>query len=194
MTQTASETTSRDLPQIEAAAAAGKLAASSVENLRRWLTEPQYAPYRESIHELIEAGDWERLDLLFYEVIPFGTGGRRGMMANLGSATINERTVAESAHGLATYLQSQTARTGGTAVVAHDTRNRSPEFARLTATTLAANGLKVYFFDRHRSTPELSFAVRHLSCDVGVVISASHNPPGDNGFKAYWSSGGQVLP
>ncbi|HEX6984902.1 MAG TPA: phospho-sugar mutase, partial [Planctomycetaceae bacterium] len=193
MSQTASEA-SRDLSRIEAAAAAGKLAASSVENLRRWLTEPQYAPYRDKIRALVEAEGWERLDLLFFEVIPFGTGGRRGMMADLGSATINDRTVAESAHGLASYLKSQTGGAGGTAVVAHDTRNRSAEFAPLTATTLAANGLKVYFFREHRSTPELSFAVRHLKCDVGVMISASHNPPADNGFKAYWSNGGQVLP
>lgn len=194
MTHSATDSASFNLPEIEAAAAAGKLAASSVKNLSRWLSEPQYAPYREPIRALVAAGDWERLDLLFYEVIPFGTGGRRGMMADFGSATINDRTIAESAQGLATYLQSQTSRSGGTAVVAHDTRNRSPEFARLAATTLAANGLKVFFFDDHRSTPELSFAVRHLSCDVGVMISASHNPPGDNGFKAYWSNGGQVLP
>jgi phosphoglucomutase/phosphomannomutase len=79
-------------------------------------------------------------------------------------------------------------------VIAHDTRNRSPEFARLTATTLAAHGFTVFLFDGHRSTPALSFAVRHLKCDIGVMISASHNPPADNGFKAYWNNGGQVLP
>lgn len=183
-----------DLARIEAAAASKSLSAGSVENLRRWLTEPQYAPYAGKIHALVAAGDWQRLDLLFYEVIPFGTGGRRGLMADLGSATINDRTVAESAHGLASYLKSTNGGKGGSAVVAHDTRNRSVDFARLTATTLAANGLKVYFFNQYRSTPELSFAVRHLGCDVGVVVSASHNPPADNGFKAYWSGGGQVLP
>jgi phosphoglucomutase/phosphomannomutase len=77
--------------------------------------------------------------------------------------------------------------------VACDTRNRSQEFARLTATTFAAHGLHVFLFDSFRSTPELSFAVRHLGCDVGAMISASHNPPSDNGFKAYWNHGGQVL-
>jgi phosphoglucomutase len=194
MSHTASQEASADLARIDAAAADGKLARTSVENVRRWLTEPQYEPYRPAIHTLVEAGDWERLDLLFYEVIPFGTGGRRGLMADLGSATINPRTIAESAHGLASYLKSQKGGEGGTAVVAYDTRNRSAEFARLTATTLAANGLTVHFFPEHRSTPELSFAVRRLKCDVGVMISASHNPPADNGFKAYWSSGGQVLP
>lgn len=194
MSLPASSNTSQDLRRIEDAGAGGKLASTSVENLRRWLTEPQYEPYRARIHALVEAGGWEQLDLLFYEVIPFGTGGRRGQMADLGSATINVRTVAESAHGLATYLKSQNGGKGGSVAVARDTRNRSAEFARLTATTLAANGIKVYFFREHRSTPILSFAVRHLGCDAGVMITASHNPPADNGFKAYWSSGGQVLP
>ncbi len=143
---------------------------------------------------MIDADAFEKLGELFWRTIPFGTGGRRGMMGELGSATINERTIAESADGLAMYLQRQKAALGGRAVVAHDTRNRSPEFARLTATTLAAHGLTVFCFDTHRSTPALSFAVRELNCDVGVMISASHNPPSDNGFKAYWSNGGQVLP
>ena len=186
--------TSVALTAIQAAAAEKKLAQSSVENLTRWLTEPQYAAYRAPIADVVAREDWERLDLLFYEVIPFGTGGRRGLMADFGSATINERTIAESAQGLASYLHSVNRGQGGTAVIARDTRNRSAEFARLTATTLAANGLKVYYFDEFRSTPALSFAVRHLGCDVGVMITASHNPPSDNGFKAYWSSGAQVLP
>jgi phosphoglucomutase/phosphomannomutase len=115
-------------------------------------------------------------------------------MADLGSATINERTIAESAHGLAVYFKSQSGGRAGRAVVACDTRRRSDEFARLTATTLAAHGFHVFFFESCRSTPELSFAVRHLRCDVGAMISASHNPPGDNGIKAYWSTGAQVLP
>eukprot|EP00913_Durusdinium_trenchii_P022807 g21411.t1 len=114
-------------------------------------------------------------------------------MADFGSATINDRTIAESAHGLAEYCKNQSGYDDGRAVVSCDTRNRSMDFARLTATTLAAHGFHVFFFETHRSTPELSFAVRHLKCDIGVMISASHNPPSDNGFKAYWSHGGQVL-
>ena len=194
MSQTASTPDGdQDLARVEAAAAEGRLTAGSVENLRRWLTEPQYGPYKPKVRDLLAAGDWKRLDLLFYEVIPFGTGGRRGAMSDIGSATINDRTIAESAHGLASYLKSRKGE-GGKAVVARDTRNRSEDFARLTATTLAANDVRVYFFPEHRSTPELSFAVRHLGCDVGAMISASHNPPEDNGFKAYWSNGAQVLP
>ena len=177
----------------------GRLTADAVANIRRWLTRPAYARYHGGICQLVRDGAFDRLEQLFWQQIPFGTGGRRGPMSEFGSATINERTIAESAHGLAVYLQRTrsggAARTGaGTAVVACDTRRRSAEFAELAATTLAANGLKVYLFESFRSTPELSFAVRHLKCDVGVMISASHNPPADNGIKVYWSTGGQVLP
>lgn len=172
-----------------------KLSATAGANLTRWLTEPQYEVYRPTLEGLVEAGRFAELDLLFWEVIPFGTGGRRGVMSEFGSATINDRTIAESADGMARYLEkSQGGKAGGTAVVAHDTRNRSREFAELTACIFAARGLHVYLFESHRSTPELSFAVRHLKCDIGVMISASHNPPADNGFKAYWSDGAQVLP
>ncbi len=172
-----------------------KLSESAAENLTRWLTEPQYQTYRGRLEAMLKDGDFEQLDLLFWEVIPFGTGGRRGMMSEFGSATINERTIAESADGMARYLQkNRDGNPGGTAAIAHDTRNRSREFAELTACIFAARGLKVFLFDTYRSTPELSFAVRYFGCDIGVVISASHNPPADNGFKAYWSHGGQVLP
>jgi len=182
------------LEKVESAANRGLLTADSPANLKRWLTEPAFTSYLPRLEKMIEAGQWDDLNAAFWTVIPFGTGGRRGIMGALGTATINERTIAESAHGLAAYLKKHTGQSGGTAVIAYDTRIRSTEFARLSATTLAAHGLKVYLFDSHRSTPELSFAVRHLKCDVGIMISASHNPPSDNGFKAYWSSGGQVLP
>ncbi|MEX0700534.1 MAG: phospho-sugar mutase [Planctomycetales bacterium] len=204
---------SNGVEAIQRAEEQGKLSAGAATQIRRWLTQPQYARYVDRIEELIAAARFDELDRLFWEVVPFGTGGRRGPMADFGSATINERTMAESAHGLAVYLKSLRATVdelppgGGlissldvrrstqslSAVVAHDTRNRSVEFARLVATTLAADGLKVYAFEGHRSTPALSFAVRHLGCDAGAMISASHNPPSDNGFKAYWSNGGQVL-
>ncbi|MGE4004042.1 MAG: phospho-sugar mutase [Planctomycetaceae bacterium] len=182
-----------EISQIEAAVSEGQLSASAGKNVARWLSEPPYQAFAEPIRDLIEAEDWDQLDRLFWEVIPFGTGGRRGLMADFGSATINSRTIAESADGLAKYVHRETGKAGA-AVVAHDTRHHSREFARLTATTLAANGMKVFLFESYRSTPELSFAVRHLACDAGVMITASHNPPSDNGFKAYWSTGGQVLP
>lgn len=181
------------LQAVDEAGRAGALSAEACRNLSRWLREPQYAPYRDELAALVRRGDFKQLEDLFWQQIPFGTGGRRGPMSDFGSATINDRTIAESAHGLAVYLRQVLGRSGGTAVVACDTRRRSQEFAELTATTLAAHGLKVYLFESFRSTPELSFAVRHLKCDVGAMISASHNPPGDNGIKAYWNTGGQVL-
>lgn len=187
---------------VDSARTAGKLTAAAAENLHRWLREPYYFVYRESLLELVEKSAFAELNSLFWERIPFGTGGRRGPMSEFGSATINARTIAESAHGLAVYVQRVTnpetlkkdASPGLRAVIARDTRHRSTEFARLTASILAAHGFQVFFFSEPRATPELSFAVRYLKCDTGVMISASHNPPSDNGFKAYWKTGGQVLP
>src|SRR5260370_25239958 len=184
----------RALAALEAAKTSGRLSESAATNVRRWLTEPGYAAYVPKIVALIEAGAFDELDTLFWEVLPFGTGGRRGLMTEFGSATMNERTVAESANGIAVYLEKVRGKPGGRAVVAYDTRLRSREFARLAACVFAARGLHVSLFESYRSTPELSFAIRHLKCDVGVMISASHNPPSDNGVKAYWSTVGQVLP
>ncbi len=182
------------LASLDSATGAGRLSAAAAANIRRWLTEPGYAAYAPKILPLVEAGKFEELDSLFWEVIPFGTGGRRGIMTEFGSATMNDRTVAESANGIAVYLQKVRGKPGGRAVIAYDTRLRSREFSQLAACVFAAHGLQVCLFESHRSTPELSFAVRHLKCDVGVMISASHNPPSDNGVKAYWANGAQVLP
>lgn len=171
-----------------------QLSESAFTNLQKWLTEPQYACYQQSLVKLIESKEFGTLDTYFWEVIPFGTGGRRGLMSDFGSATINERTIAESAHGLAAYFKKFADSSAGKAAIAYDSRINSERFARIAATVIAAHGLTVYFYKTPRSTPELSFAVRHLGCAVGAMITASHNPPSDNGFKAYWSTGGQVLP
>ena len=179
---------------VEAAGAAGQLSEAAVTNLKRWLQESGYAAYRPLLARKIEGREFSELESLYWQVLPFGTGGRRGTMAELGSATMNARTVCESASGIAQYLKRARGTSGGRGVIAYDSRHRSREFAELTARTWAAAGLKVFLFEGARSTPELSFAVRHLRCDVGVMISASHNPPADNGVKAYWSTGGQVLP
>ena len=119
---------------LEALAAAGsskQLSTGAVENAGRWLREPQYAEYAPRIVEYIEAKDFETLDRLFWEVIPFGTGGRRGPMGEFGTATINPRTIAESAHGLGAYAV-KTNGQAGKAVIAHDTRNHAREFAEIT--------------------------------------------------------------
>ena len=193
-TTTADPRVGQALAALESAHAAGKLSESALANIRRWLTEPGYAAYVPKILPLVSDARFDELDSLFWEVIPFGTGGRRGVMTEFGSATMNDRTIAESANGIAVYLKSVKEKPGGRTVVAYDTRHRSLEFAQLTACVFAAHGLHVCLFESHRSTPELSFAVRYLKCDAGVMVSASHNPPTDNGVKAYWASGAQVLP
>lgn len=198
--------------KITSLAERGLLTGEAPENIRRWLKEDCYARYHDRIRTLLGGSDADakQLNGMFWATIPFGTGGRRGIMGEMGPATINERTIAESAHGLAAYMKQQHGRETGKAVVAHDTRHNSHRFARITAATFAAHGLTVYVFGphqrvrglidgdismlTHRSTPLLSFAVRHLECDIGAMISASHNPPSDNGFKAYWNNGGQIVP
>lgn len=187
------DTSSQLVARIHDAVASEKIKPRTGELLERWVTQPEFGKYRSDIARAIQADEWDDLESRFWEEIEFGTGGRRGPMTEYGSATINERTIAESAQGLALYFKEATGKTEGRAVIAHDSRNRSREFAELAASVFAGNGLKVFLFEAIRSTPELSFAVRHLQCDVGVVISASHNPPADNGFKAYWNTGGQVV-
>ncbi len=181
------------LAQIAAALQSGRLSPAAAVNLRAWLTQPQYAAFQPRLQQLIEESQWAALQEAFWERIPFGTGGRRGPMGELGTATINERTIAESAYGVAVHVKQSQPAEWHRAVIGYDTRNRSQEFARITAGVFAAQGLKVFLFPSHRSTPELSFAVRELRCGVGVMITASHNPPADNGFKVYGRGGGQIL-
>lgn len=180
------------LKLVDQAVSSSQIKPATAVNLKQWISEPQFSPYLADIAADVRAGKWKELEAGFWEVIEFGTGGRRGPMAKFGSATVNTRTIAESAYGLAAYFKQVSGKTTGRAVISHDSRNRSREFAELTASVFAAQGLKVFLFEDIRATPELSFAVLHLKCDVGVMISASHNPPADNGFKAYWGHGGQV--
>ena len=179
--------------QLNAAAAAGKITASAVENITEWLTEPRYAEYAPAVIEHIAEEKWQVLDDVFWTVIPFGTGGRRGEMYPIGSNAINDRTIGESAQGLANYVKDTV---GGklSCAIAYDTRHRSEHFARMCAEIMVAGGFTVYFLQGYRSTPELSFAVRYKQCSCGIMVTASHNPPSDNAVKVYWSTGGQVLP
>ena len=166
---------------------------TAFENISKWLSEPKYAEYSAEIEQLIRQEAWQELEDGFFKVLEFGTGGRRGTVG-LGSNRINKVTIGESAQALCVYAaeaDSQASQKG--IVVACDTRLSSPELSRITAEVCAANGFKTYIFNRFRSTPELSFAVRHLGAAAGIVISASHNPPADNGFKAYWSDGAQLV-
>ncbi|AGA29949.1 phospho-sugar mutase [Singulisphaera acidiphila] len=183
------------LERLAQAESEGLISASAAANIRRWLTEPPFEKYRPRLLEDIEAGRWKTLDDAFYAVLEFGTGGRRGKMYPVGTNVLNERTMAESARGLADYIiKRKGIDSSRSCVIARDTRHNSPEFAQLCARVLAAAGFKVYLFAEPRSTPLLSFAVRHLKCDAGIMITASHNAPSDNGFKCYAANGGQVIP
>lgn len=166
----------------------------ALENLKKWLSGADYKEFWSIIEKMIKEKKFKELNECFYTVIPFGTGGRRGKMG-VGPNRINSRTIAESAQGLASYMlkASKNSRKRGVAI-AFDNRRNSKKFANICAQVFCGNGIRTYLFSNLRSTPELSFAVRHLKAQAGVVISASHNPPSDNGFKAYWEDGCQVVP
>jgi phosphoglucomutase/phosphomannomutase len=200
------------LSLLDRAAADGQLTPSAAANVRKWLTEPRYAEYAPLVAAHIENGWWKVLDDVFWTVIPFGTGGRRGPMYPIGSNAINERTIGESAQGLADYVREWVQGSGFrvqgdppdhspltthhsfSCAIAYDTRHNSRRFAELCAEIMVANGFRVYFLNDHRSTPELSFLVRHKGCNCGIMVTASHNPPSDNAVKVYWSTGGQIVP
>lgn len=188
-------TTPETFARLDGAAAAGQLSAGAVTNIRQWLTEPRYRQYAGQVLDHIASERWQALDDAFWTVIPFGTGGRRGRMYPIGCNAINDRTIGESAQGLADYVRQQ-ARAGEqlSCAIAYDTRHNSRHFAELCAGIMVAAGFKVYFLDDYRSTPELSFLVRYKRCSCGIMVTASHNPPSDNAVKVYWSSGAQVLP
>jgi phosphoglucomutase/phosphomannomutase len=185
----------RRLDAIAAARAAGTITEHSAVMMRDWLTAPRYAEFAGEVAARIDAGSWRELDDVFWTVIPFGTGGRRGTMYPVGSNAINDRTIGESAQGLADYVRSVVpAGATPTCAIAYDTRHRSEHFARLCTEVLLAAGFRVFFLRGFRSTPELSFAVRHTGSTCGIMVTASHNPPSDNAVKVYWAGGVQVLP
>lgn len=169
------------------------VSSAAYENISKWLNEPKYAEYVGEIEQLVATENWKELEDSFFKVVEFGTAGRRGT-TGVGSNRINKVTIGESTQALCLYAAEFDADAQNKGIViACDTRLTSPELSRLAAEVCAANGFKTYIFDSFRSTPELSFAVRHLGAVAGIVISASHNPPADNGFKAYWSDGGQLV-
>ncbi|MEP6512586.1 MAG: phospho-sugar mutase, partial [Parafilimonas sp.] len=129
----------------------------------------------------------------FYQNLEFGTGGLRGIMG-VGTNRINKYTIGMATQGFANYLKKTYGNTEIKVAIAHDCRNNSRYFAETTANVFAANGIKVFLFEDLRPTPELSFAIRTLKCQGGVVCTASHNPKEYNGYKAYWNDGGQLVP
>src|SRR5271157_4551230 len=183
------------LAKVAQAELSSQLSTAAAAAIRRWLTETPFAHYWPRLLQDIDEGRWKVLDDAFFAVLEFGTGGRRGVMYPVGTNVLNARTIAESARGLADYVTAHKGRDDPrSCVIARDSRHNSAEFAELCARVLAAAGFKVFLFPEARSTPLLSFAVRHLRCDAGIMITASHNPPSDNGFKCYGPTGGQVIP
>ncbi len=196
----------------------GKLLESTGTNLRRVLENPSSAVVTQSIAELVEACQWNELNDRFYKTLAFGTGGIRGRTIGrivtkaelgtpnelgrpefpcVGTNAMNFDSVRRATQGLAQYLLEWFAREKPSSrpkiVIAHDTRFFSTEFTRLAAEVASENGCDACIFDGPRSTPELSFAVRHLRASAGVVLTASHNPPHDNGYKVYFADGAQVV-
>lgn len=156
---------------------------------RLWCESPVFD--EATRRELLALTDEKEIEDRFYKSLTFGTGGLRGVLG-AGTNRMNIYTVGKATQGLANFINSQVE--GGSAVIAYDSRRMSPQFALDTALILAANGIKAYLFESLRPTPELSFAVRYLGATAGIVITASHNPPEYNGYKVYWTDGGQIVP
>ena len=157
-----------------------------------WLTDHFDEHTRNEVQRMLDH-DANELKESFYTDLEFGTGGLRGIMG-VGTNRVNVYTIGLASLGLAKYVRKNGNQTSPSLAIAHDSRNNSPLFARKAAEIFASQGIKVYLFSALRPTPELSFAVRHLKCDGGVVITASHNPKEYNGYKVYWNDGAQVIP
>ena len=163
-----------------------------LERANSWLSDFFDTEVRNEVKHLIN-NDEEELKDRFYRDLEFGTGGMRGVMG-VGTNRINKYTLGTSTQGLSNYLNKVYAEESLKVVIAYDCRHNSDTLARLVAEVFSANGIQVYLFSALRTTPELSFAVRYLNCHAGVVLTASHNPPEYNGYKVYWTDGGQIVP
>lgn len=163
------------------------------EKAEKWLTPAYDAETQAEVKRMLENEDKTELIEAFYKDLEFGTGGLRGIMG-VGSNRMNIYTVGAATQGLANYLNKCFKDKGQiSVVVGHDCRNNSRKFAEISADIFSANGIKVYLFEDLRPTPEVSFAIRHLGCQSGINLTASHNPKEYNGYKAYWDDGAQVL-
>lgn len=160
--------------------------------VNQWLTPFFDEKTQNEIKEMI-AHDPEGLEDSFYKNLEFGTGGMRGVMG-LGDNRINKYTLGKNTQGLSNYLRKQFPEKEISVAIAHDCRHNSKKFAKTVANVFSANGIKVFLFSELRPTPELSFAVKQLQCQAGIVLTASHNPPEYNGYKVYWEDGGQLVP
>lgn len=163
------------------------------EKAQKWLTAAYDTETQSEVKRMLESQDKTELVEAFYKDLEFGTGGLRGIMG-VGSNRMNIYTVGAATQGLSNYLKKNFKDLPQiSVVVGHDCRNNSRLFAETSANIFSANGIKVYLFEDMRPTPEMSFAIRHLGCQSGIILTASHNPKEYNGYKAYWDDGAQVL-
>ncbi len=164
----------------------------TVKNINTWL-QGNYAETDKNIIKEMMNNNPVALEDAFYRELEFGTGGLRGIMG-IGTNRMNKYTVAMATQGLCNYLQNATKNRPIKIAIAYDSRNNSRYFSEVCAEVISANNIEVFLFDDIRPTPELSFAIRHLNCNAGIVITASHNPKEYNGYKVYWNDGGQLVP
>lgn len=165
---------------------------NAMERAHVWLSEQYDEDTRKAVQDLMNQNPAE-LEDAFYRDLEFGTGGMRGIMG-VGTNRINKYTLGAATQGLANYLKKEFPDKEKSVAIAYDVRNNSELFARIVADILTGNAIKVHLFESFRPTPELSFTVRNLQCDAGIVLTASHNPPEYNGYKVYWNDGGQIVP
>lgn len=163
-----------------------------LDRINAWLT-PAFDEETQTTIKNSIANNPKDIQESFYKDLEFGTGGMRGVMG-VGTNRINKYTLGKSTQGLSDYLHKQFPNETPKAVIAFDCRHNSKSLAKLVADVFSANGVEVYLFEDLRATPELSFAVKHLNCHCGIVLTASHNPPEYNGYKVYWKDGGQLVP
>ncbi|MAB50083.1 MAG: phosphoglucomutase [Flavobacteriaceae bacterium] len=163
-----------------------------LERVNTWLTPAFDEDTQNQIKNMI-ASDPKGLEESFYKNLEFGTGGMRGIMG-LGTNRINKYTLGKNTQGLSNYLNQSFSNEQVKVAIAYDCRHNSKTFGKVVADVFSANGIQVYLFEDLRPTPELSFALKHLGCHCGIVLTASHNPPEYNGYKVYWQDGGQLVP
>ena len=161
-------------------------------NAQSWLSTTFDVQTQEKVRQLLD-GNPEELIECFHKNLEFGTGGMRGIMG-IGTNRMNRYTLGKNTQGLSNYLKKVYPNEQVRVVIAYDCRHNSQDFAKIVADVLSANGIKVFLFSELRPTPELSFAIRYLNCHSGIVLTASHNPPEYNGYKVYWTDGGQLVP
>ena len=163
-----------------------------ISKAKLWINPPFDAETQQEIRQLLEKNSKDLTDR-FYKDLEFGTGGMRGVMG-AGTNRINKYTLGKNTQGLSNYLLRSFPDKQPKVAIAYDCRHNSKSFAKSVADVFSANGIRVFLFEDLRPTPELSYAVRELSCDAGIVLTASHNPPEYNGYKVYFNDGGQIIP